>query len=244
MAMKNLFPLLVLASLFTGCSTVVKYEAKSTAGPAKPVDYPIYLYAENMEVPRPCEIIGTMHVGDTLFTVTGGSLEKELQKLSQHARQKGADAVQIVLVHYPSFTSANHKVDANFIRFTDTWESVAVSADELRAYFGTNGPGHDPIEGIWSGNDRVRSRVAIMKNEAKKGREFVAILLSTRNPTWKPRDKKMDLMCGERPGVYRGTFYQDDYEGTKVAFVLRTSPKTQFVIQLSEDSAPIVFTRE
>jgi hypothetical protein len=241
--MKNpalfLFPVLML----TGCTTV-KYEPKTAAGPAKPADYPIYVYTEKMKVPRPFEIIGTMRVGDTPITMIGGSLEAVLKTLRQNARQKGADALRLTAVNEPGFTSANYRVDANFLRFTDAWESVSLSEDELRAYFRTNGQTLDPIEGIWFVNDAPQSRVAIMKNSSKPGRDFVAFILNTKNPSWRRGDKKMDIASGERQGVYRGDYYLDDYQGKRVAFTLRGTPASSFVLQMSEESYPIVFSRE
>ena len=242
--MKNptliLFPVLLLA----GCTTVAKYEPKSAGGPAKPVGYPIYVYNEQTKVPRPFEIIGTMQVGDTPFTVMGGSLEGVLKKLQQNAREKGADAVKLKSVQEPGFTSANYGAEADFLRFTDTWESVALLDDELAAYFRDHGQSLDPIEGVWSGNDPARSRIAIVKNSSKPGRDFVAIILSTRNPTWQRGDRKMDIVRGERPGIYRGNYYLDDYQGKRVAFTLRGPPGYGFAIRMSEEDPPIIFVKE
>ena len=235
-----LFPVLLLA----GCTTVAKYEPKSAAGPAKPAGYPIYVYTEQMKVPRPFEIIGTMRVSDTPFTVMGGSLEGVLEKLRQNAREKGADAVRLKSVKEPGFTSANYGAEADFLRFTDAWESVALREAELLAYFRTNRQTLDPIEGIWSANDPVQSRIAIVKNSSKPGRDFIAIILSTRNPTWQGGDRKIDIVRGERQGVYRGDYYFDDYQGKRVAFTLRGPPANRFVIQKTDESAPIIFTRE
>src|SRR5882672_4550545 len=100
-----LFPIL----LITGCSTVTKYDSKTTAGPAKPADYPICVYAEGARVPRPSEIIGTMHVGDTPFTVFGGSLEGVMKTLRQNAREKGADAFQLTTLRSPEFQTPNYR---------------------------------------------------------------------------------------------------------------------------------------
>jgi hypothetical protein len=242
--MKNptwmLFALLLLA----GCTTTVKYQAKTVAGPAKPPDYPIYIYTEKMDLPRPCEIIGTMHVGDTPFTVFGGSLEGVLNTLRQSARQKGADAVQLTSVRSPEFQTAHYRADANFLRFTEPWESVSFPEEDLRAYFRTNGATLDSVEGIWFGNDPVRTRIGIVKNKSKRGRDFVAFILNTKNPSWQRGDKKLDIARGERPGVYRAEYYQEDYQGIKVAFPLQVPPRNKFVIQTSEDNLPLLFTRE
>jgi hypothetical protein len=242
--MKNPTLMLFALGLLAGCTTTVKYQGRTTASPAKPVDYPIYIYNEKVKVPRAFEIIGTAHVGDTPFTVTGGKLEDVLKKLRQTAREKGADALQLKYIKEPGFLSSNFGADAHLLHFTDAWESVSMPDTELTDYFRTNGPALDPIEGVWSGNDATRSRVAIIKNHSKPGRDFVALILVTKNPSWKAGDRKIDLARGERPGVYRGVYYQDDYQGKKVAFVLRGPPQNRFVLQLSEEGVPIIFTRE
>ncbi len=242
--MKKLFPLLGLVVVLTGCTVVSRYVSKSQPGPAKPKDYPIYVYQPRSPLPRPCEIIGTMSIHDTPFTAFGGSLEGELKTLRENARQRGADALQLTAVEKPDFLHAKHRVTANFLRFTNAWENLALSKEELRRYFQDSKPALDALEGVWTGNDPLQSRVIILKNNSRPGRDFVALMLNPKNPSWRTGDKRMELARGERPGVYRGIYYQDDYQGKRVGFALRTTPANRFVIELSEDSMPIVFTRE
>jgi len=238
--MKHLALCLFVILLVVGCTSITQYESKAPGGPAKPADYPIYVYTEKMKVPRPFEVIGTMHVGDTPFTVMGGSLASVMNKLMQNARQKGADAIQLVTVKSPDFTTAHYRADANFIRFTDAWESV--SGEQIQAYFRTNTT-MDPIEGIWQSSDRVQSRVAILKNSSMSGREFIAVILKTKNLSWQLGDKKADIRRGERPGVYRGSYYRDDYEEKKVAVAMRLPSTNRFTVIIDE-SDPVVFIRE
>ncbi|HEX5222601.1 MAG TPA: hypothetical protein VFZ59_23805 [Verrucomicrobiae bacterium] len=162
--------------LLAGCTTTSKYVSKLPAEP-KPDDYPIYVYTEDVIVPRASEVIGTMHIGDTPFTVMGGSIESVMNKLMNNARKKGADAVQVTSIKKPSFLRPNHGADANFLRFTDTWESISLSETELKDYFKTNSQKLDPIEGIWRASDRAQTRTAILKNNSRPGREFIAVLL-------------------------------------------------------------------
>lgn len=242
--MKNpaliLFPVLML----TGCTTVVKYNSKSAASPAKPADYPIYIYTEIMTIPRPFEVIGTMHVGDTPFTVMRGSLDGVLKTLRQNARQKGADALQITSFASPGFTSANYRADANLLRFTDAWESVALAEVELQEYLNNNQQTLDPIEGIWFGKDPAQSRIGIMKNSSKPRRDFIAFILNTRNPSWRNGDKKMDITRAERRGVYRLDYYLEDYQGKKAVISLAGPSANRFVVRLPDDSEAIIFSRE
>lgn len=239
--MKNAAFILMPLLLLGGCTTV-KYEPKAEAGPAKSPDQPIYVYSETMRIPRPYEVMGKIRVGDTPLTVVGGSLEGVLETLRKNARQKGADALQLTSVEQPGFTSANYRVEANFLRFTDIWESVSISEEELVAYFGTNTSPLDAIEGVWAGNDPAQSRIMIVKNNAKPGREFIAFVVSTRNPSWRKGDKKLDIVRGERQGVYRGSYYMDDYQEKRVAITLRVA-ENRFLVHLPGSTAQLVFTK-
>lgn len=241
--MKHSALFLLPVLLCAGCSTVATYEPKTAAGPARPADYPVYVYTEDMSVPRPFEILGTLHVGSTPVTVMGGSLEAEVKKIQKTARQKGADAVQLTSVRTPGFTTGNFRMDANLIRFTGQWESVSLKDDELLAYFQTNRQTLDPIEGIWAGNDPAQSRIVVIENHSKPGRDFIALVIATLNPTWRRGDKKMDIVRSERPGVYRAVYYLDDYRGKGVAITLLGSPANLFIFQLSDEGAPVVFAK-
>lgn len=230
--------------LLAGCTTTKKYEATSAAaGAPKSDDYPIYVYPESVAIPRPFEIIGTMQIGETPFTMMGGSLEGVLNTLMQSAREKGADAVQITNLKEPSFWTANYRAYANFLRFTDTWESVSLPEPELVNYFRTNAPKLDPVEGIWHATGPVQSRIAILRSTSKPGRDFVLVIHNTKNPAWKTGAKKADLRRDARPGIYRGIFYQDDYQTKKVVITFRPPETNQFTA-LIEETNPVVFVRE
>lgn len=242
--MKNLALYLLSVLLFAGCSTVTTYDSKTDAGPAKPSDYPIYVYTEKVEIPRPSEVIGNMHVGDTPFTMKGGSLNAVLDTLRENARKKGADALKITSIETPGFSSGNFKVDAKFLRFTDSWESVGLSKEQVLAYFKNNEKTLDPIEGIWFENFPVQSRIAIMKNTSKAGRDFIAFIIGTRNPSWRIGDKKMDITRGERSGVYRIDYYLDDYEKKGAVLTLSGTPADKLIVHMPDDAGFIQYTKE
>jgi hypothetical protein len=238
------FWLLALSVLLTGCTTVTRYEAKTKAHPAKPADHPIYLYPREVRVPRPYEVIGVMEIRDTPFTMFGGSFESEIAALRERARKVGADAVQLTSVEQPDFLHAKYRMDANLIRFSEPWEQVQWTEAEFRDYLRAQGEALDPVEGIWVANDVMQSRIAIRRVKSRPDREFAAYLLHTRNPTWRLGDKKLDLVRGERPGVYRGAYYLEDYRRKSIAFSLLGARTNVFVIPQAEDEPPIVFSRE
>ena len=243
MAIKNLLLLLLVAVLAAGCTTVKNYDSKLEAGPARPAKYPIYVYSEKVPVPRPFEVVGTMSIRDTPLTVFGGSFESEMAALQKAARRKGADAVQLTSVEAPDFLHAKYRVEANLIRFTEAWESIALAEAEVQAYFRDHQATLDPIEGIWLANDVVQTRVAIMRNTTWAGRDFIAFILNTTNPTWQRGDKKLDLARGERSGVYRGNFYFDDYRRKGVAFSL-LGTRNIFIVPMADDAPPLIFTKQ
>jgi hypothetical protein len=242
--MKNLVLLPFLAVGLAGCTTVTSYTSKSEAGPARAADYPIYVYPEKLDVPRPYEVIGTMSIRDTPLTLFGGSFEGELQTLRERARRQGADALKLTSVEPPDFLHAKYRVEADFLRFTNAWEKVALSETELLTYFRTNQSALDTLEGIWQGNDAMRSRVGIVRNNSRPGRDFIAFILNTSNPTWQRGDKKLELASGERPGVYRGVYYFDDYRRKAVAFTLLGAQTNVFILPMPDENPPVIFAKE
>lgn len=234
---------LVLIGALTGCGTMSDYTPQGVAGQPKPGDYPIYVYPEELTVPRPYAVVGSMFVGETLFTIFGGSFEEELNTLRQKARRVGADAVKITSIQQPDFLHAKHRVEAELIRFTQPWESLPMDAAELRQYLRADRD-FDPIEGFWRIQDPGQTPIGIVASRSKPGRDFVAFLLAPGSGGWRTGDKKLDLARGERPGVYRGSYFFEDYRRVGVAFTLRPENPDSFLIQLSVDSVPLRVVRE
>ena len=86
--MKNLAIFLCSILLLTSCGSVT-YKSKLPAGIAKPIGYPILVYTEGTTVPRPVEVIGTVSVKNSGFTIIGGSVEAVMKNVMQRARQNG-----------------------------------------------------------------------------------------------------------------------------------------------------------
>lgn len=244
MAIKNFSLLLLLAGFVAGCSTVKSYVAKADAAPAKPKDHPIYIYNEKKPVPRPNEVLGTMSIRDTPFTLFGGSLEAEMDVLRNQARSKGADAVQLTSVEPPDFLHAKYRITGDLLRFTNAWENLSLSEPEFRNYLQAPPAPLDPIEGIWTVNDMMGSRVGIIRNTVRPGRDFFAFILTSGNPTWQAGDKKLELARGERPGVYRGLYYFEDYTRKSVAFSLLGNRTNLFILPMPNDDPPVIFTKQ
>jgi len=81
-----------------------------------------------------------------------------------------------------------------------------------------------------------------MKNSTRPGRDFIAVILANRNPTWRKGDKKLDIVRGERPGIYRGSFYLDDYQEKRVAITMR-GRREQILVHIPGQTAPVSFNK-
>lgn len=218
--MKNLTLLLCLLLTLTGCTTAVTYKQKGASAPAKAADDAIFVYREGMKIPRPFEVMGTVHVGDTGFTTVGGSLDDVMKKVIENARQKGADAVQVTSIKAPDFWSTIYRVDANLLRFTDTWETISNSESEFTAYLKENERTLDVIEGIWSEGGQSQYRIGIKKDTSKPGRDFVAFILDSKHPAWKKGYKKIDITRAAQRGVYIFTYFRGDFDQEGATIVL------------------------
>jgi hypothetical protein len=226
--------------LLAGCSTVTTYKPKAAAGPAKPPGYPVLVYTEDMTVPRPCEVIGTVSVHDTRLTMFGGSVESEMLKVMRTAREKGADAVQMKSLEKPDFSDANYRVTADLLRYKDTWETVAVPEQEFASYLQTNQRSLDPIEGVWNGSGLIPHRIGIMRDTSKPGRDFIGFIFNTENPTWRKGYKKIDIRRGTQPGTYLFDYYLDNFSKRETTVILGQRMTFTLTIPATEEEADII----
>ena len=236
--MKNPALLLFLILMLAGCGTLVTYKSNAPAGTAKPPGYPIPVYTEGMTVPRPCEVIGSVSVRNSGFTITGGSVEDVMKDVMQRARQKGADAVQVTSIDKPDFGNPNYRLTADLLRYTDTWETIGFSENEFRAYLQRNQKSLDPIEGIWFMNGQFDDRIGIMRNASKPGRNFVGFILNGQPMSWREGYKVMDIARGKQPGSYNLVFYLADFSRIATTVVLGNSAEFSILMQTPDEDKP------
>jgi hypothetical protein len=226
--------------LLTGCSTVVSYQSHLPAGPARPPGYPIPIYTEKMTVPRPCEVIGTVTVGEGSLTMRGGSVEEETKKIIKTAWEKGADVVQLRSIETPGFTRADFRVVADLARYSDVWENIPLSEQGLADYLDAHRQTLDPIEGIWDGAGTNPNRIGIIRDRFKPGRDFVGFILNTGNPAWHEGCKKMDIKRGVQPGSYILEYYLEDFSKVEVTVVLGRSQMFSLNMPTSDEEADFI----
>jgi len=237
---RHLAAFLFLALLLAGCSTTVTYHANLPAGPAKPTGYPVPVYTENMTIPRPCVVIGTVAIGGGSFTMRGGSAEAETEKIIKTAWEKGADAVQVRSVEEPGYTSGNYRMVADLLRYADAWETIAISRQGFANYLNTHGQNLDPIEGVWDGTGTVPHRIGIMRDHSRPGRDFVGFILDTADPTWREGYKKIDIRRGVQPGSYILDYYLDDFSEKETTVILGQNLTFTLSMPTSDEEADTI----
>jgi len=228
------------AALLAGCSTVVTYQPHSPPGPAKPAGYPIPVYTEKMTIPRPCELIGTVTVGEGTLTMRGGTADEETKKIIKTAWEKGADVIKIQSVETPGFIRADFRIVAYLLRYADDWETIPVSKTNLANYFDNNAQRLDPIEGVWEGAGTNPNRIAIIRDHSRPGRDFVGFVLNTGNPTWHEGYKKMDIKRGAQPGSYLLVYYLENFSKAEVTVVLGRSRMFSLNMPTSDEEADFI----
>lgn len=213
----------LFAVLLAGCTTTTTYQSFSPDRPPKPDDYPIPIYTENMTLPRPCSVMGTVSIGDTDFTVFGGDIQVEIAKVLLQAHKRGADAVQIKSVQRPGYTDANYRLTARLLAYSDNWETINLSADQFAAYLKANRANLDPIEGVWDGRGLKPNYIGIMRDTSRPGREFVGFILGAEDPAWHPGYKKIDIRRGSGPGTYVLDYYLDNFSVREATILLNSN---------------------
>jgi hypothetical protein len=239
--MKKLALFVSLIFLLTGCTTTKTYTPNMAAGPAKPADYPIPLYTEDMRIPRPCQLIGHLSIGDTQLTMFGGSIKDVMKTLMDKAHEKGADVVELISIKQPDFESAHYRLEANLLRYADDWETVSMSENDFLIYLRQHQPALDPIEGIWS--DGSPDRIGIIKDTSKPGRDFIAFMLNVELPTWRKGYKKMDIARANRPGTYNLKYYRDDFGMAKTAVLLDHDRAFTFIVHANDVDSEVTYIK-
>ena len=240
---KNLALLVSATVMLTGCTATLSYRAKAVAGPPKPVGYPIFVYTEEMKVPRPCQVIGTIEAGYGNFMTFGESPEKVMKAVMKKAEQKGADAVRVTSMIMPDFMNPNYRVNADLLRYADSWESIAISEEEFRAYLKQNARTLDPIEGVWSEQGPNECRIGIMKDSSKPGRDFVAFILGTKFAPWQNGYKKIDIARGSRRGAYLFDYCLDDFARQETTVILGEAGVFQLDLQTLAGGELVIYLK-
>lgn len=238
---KKLGSCFILTLLLAGCTTTSYKTGTATARAPTDKDYPIPVYTQDDDVPRPCQVIGTISIGHTSVTMIGGAIDQEMEKVMKAAHEKGADVVKIVSIQKPGFDTPNFAVQADLLRYADDWERVTLSEKDFAAYLQQHQATLDPIEGIWSGG--WPNRIGIIRDASKPGRDFIAFTLNTDSPAWQVGYKKMDLARAAAPGTYNLRFYRNDFAWSETAVRLDHNRAFEFIQNVDDKTYIVSYTK-
>jgi len=149
--------------------------------------------------------------------------------------------VELTSIKPPDFESAHYRVDARLLRYTDVWEKINLSEKDLLAYFQQHRQTLDPIEGIWS--DGSADRIAIIRNTAEPGRDFVAFMLNVELPSWQTGYKKMEIARTDRTGDYSLRYYRHDFGVLKTTMLLEQGRRFSFIISSDDQAAQVTYLK-
>jgi hypothetical protein len=234
------FIFVVFAALVSSGCTSVSYQSNSTDHLSWPDYYPIPVYTEDQQIPRPCRIIGTVSINAGKFTMFGGTPENEIKNVIQLAHEKGADAIKVTGMDKPDFANPNFRMNADLLRYADTWETVVLSKAQFAQYLGSRAQTLDPIEGIWISGGLNPDSIGILRDQSKPGRDFIAFILNSQNPVWRSGLKKMDIRRGLEPGSYVLTYYLDDFARRDASIILKQRNSFAFMLETAGENGTLI----
>ena len=129
---------------------------------------------------------------------------------------------------------------ADLLRYTDDWESLAISEPGFVKYLDTHRQNLDPIEGIWDGAETVPHRIGIVRDHSRPGRDFVGFMLDTADPTWREGYKKIDIQRGVQPGSYVLDYYLNNFSRKEITVILGQSLTFTLNMPTSDEDAEFV----
>ncbi len=115
--MKIFIPFIIVLILLQSCSPKINTQITKT--------YPTLSYNEEVKVfglktvlPQNIEIIGTIKIGDTGFTLNC-NYETVLENAKIEARKIGGNAIKITEHSFPNLLSSCHRIKADILRIKD-----------------------------------------------------------------------------------------------------------------------------
>jgi S1-C subfamily serine protease len=102
--------------LTASCAPSVKYQALQPAAPPKGLADPVDVYVDDSKIPPGVTLLGELRVGDSGFS-TGCDLNTVMSIVKDKARSVGADAVYVVRVTEPDFSSTCYRVRARLLKY-------------------------------------------------------------------------------------------------------------------------------
>ncbi|RMH21752.1 MAG: serine protease [Gammaproteobacteria bacterium] len=157
--------------------------------------------------------VGTIHIGDTGFTLFGCDASSVLKKIKERACLAGANLIYITEWKEPDFWSTCYRAKADFygLQIPD-WPRLDITRDDLLAEIDSRKRSGNlsAIEGIWVDSDGDYE-IAIVADKENADRDFVAVVLEANSqPWWKPMEVKAEIDRTAYPNIYSIKYFLGD----------------------------------
>jgi hypothetical protein len=100
--------------LLSSCAPAVKYQPLKTGFKSKSPTEEVLLFAQYDDVPSVYEVIGSVSVGDSGFTLKCG-LTDVIEVAKKRAREVGGDAIRLIVVTEPDLLSSCYRITAEVL---------------------------------------------------------------------------------------------------------------------------------
>ena len=125
--MKNLLHIIIFGTALAACSPKITSNMTGTYNPL-PDDAEVAVIEYGASAPDNAELLGTIKIGDSGFTMKDGSYNAVISLAKEKARQAGGNVVQITKHKAPDMVSSIHRIEANILRVADV-SSLVLSPD-------------------------------------------------------------------------------------------------------------------
>lgn len=241
---KNLAKFIIITFflfIIYSCAPTIKYTAINPSTTPKPATYPIKVYDQGIELPANSILLGTINTGDTGLS-TDCTYNAVINYIKKKVRSVGGDAIFIIDVRAPDLSSTCYRITAAAVAFKDIsgWLTLKMTEEEAKNYYDSNIGDLNQIEAIWNVNeagtwrnvyngstgiiDQSNTyRIAIIKDPSNSNYEFVAIVLESIYPEWKPGFIKARFRKTAYSSIYEGLWYMKNFTEERHNFVIDES---------------------
>ena len=131
--------------------------------------------------------------------------------------------------------SAIADLEAKAEEFSD-WETINKGKGDLQAYYDANLDTLNPLEGIWT-DDENHYQIGIFRQEGNVKRDFVAIVLRTDHPFWKPGQIKIEFDGTAYNSIYNASYYMGDHTKQGTTAIIDEAGLLQIEVKEPDGSA-------
>ena len=207
---------IVILTLFTSCASTIR-TTQNANYQATPSSVPIVVYGLNENPPANAQNIGTIKIGDSGFSVDCG-WNKVLEKAKNESRKIGGNAIKLISVNEPDYSSTCYRLTAYVLRspekkyLAQNEVNTGFTESELKSEWTSKGA--DEIEGIYekiADGQSAKYKLAIKKiSNTEYHAIYLSGALSQFANNWKEGDLKAKIIKTATPNFYKVEWYMAD----------------------------------